>query len=367
MTTDRYSDDHKIVVGGGSGTLTVDATLAVEDLSISNISSEGDINIESTGGDRNLTTDSGVVSINDFQISGNGYLNHINYPFEIFWHSSYMSNSWYFDKNTTFFFKEDATYYNLAVSANNLYFSSRDDVYIRGGIDAGDSTLWLSANNDSSPYIRLKKDTDTVDIVADTINITQTAKTNTVVIPASAFKVIDKYAVYPDPGDESTNTSLDVGDGDLLRHTNNGNIIFSIDTVGSGYVWAHFFAPFPESIPDGSTITNIGCSLDRSVTGNHLGTYCSIREYDFRYEDGAPGEDDPAEVIAAFSSNSTGHESFYTDRTSGGSAINMTIDKKNKGYTLKVVFHLEQGAGRNNIYLTSFKIGYTTTKLDPNI
>lgn len=55
MATDRYSDDHKIVVGGGSGTLTVDANLTVT----------GEVNISGAGsiffsGDANL---SGPVSI----------------------------------------------------------------------------------------------------------------------------------------------------------------------------------------------------------------------------------------------------------------------------------------------------------------
>jgi hypothetical protein len=60
MATDRYSDDHKIVVGGGGGTLTVDANLTVTGLTAT-----GETNISGTGsisfsGDVNL---SGPASI----------------------------------------------------------------------------------------------------------------------------------------------------------------------------------------------------------------------------------------------------------------------------------------------------------------
>jgi hypothetical protein len=54
MATDRYSDDHKIVVGGGSGTLTVEADLAVT----GGISFSGDLAI------------SGSVSATDITVSG---------------------------------------------------------------------------------------------------------------------------------------------------------------------------------------------------------------------------------------------------------------------------------------------------------
>lgn len=184
MATDRYSDDHKIVVSGGNGTLTIDATLDAANISSANdinIESDNDINIESTDGDVNLTTNNhdinlttnnGVVSIDGMNIYRDSLLSHhIDYPVEIIWHSDHASNTWIFDQNTSFLFLNDSTYYNLSVSTNNLYLSSRDDVYIKAGIDAANSTLWLSANGNSTPYIEMLKDTDRINIYGGTSHI----------------------------------------------------------------------------------------------------------------------------------------------------------------------------------------------------
>jgi hypothetical protein len=58
MATDRYSDDHKIVVGGGGGTLTVDANLIVDaDLTVN-----GDINLSGGGV---ISSDGGIISFPD--------------------------------------------------------------------------------------------------------------------------------------------------------------------------------------------------------------------------------------------------------------------------------------------------------------
>jgi len=64
MATDRYSDDHKIVVGGGSGTLTVDANLIADaDLTVS-----GDINLSGGGV---ISSGGGVISFSgDVNLSG---------------------------------------------------------------------------------------------------------------------------------------------------------------------------------------------------------------------------------------------------------------------------------------------------------
>lgn len=353
MATDRYSDDHKIVVGGGSGTLTVDANL--------NVSSADDINIESTGGDINLTTSSGVVSINDFDISKVSSSNHISYENDIYWHSDYLYNTWRFDKNTSFLFYNDLTHYDFEVSTKNLYLSSRDDVYITAGIDTADSTLLLSANNSLSPYIRLKKDTDTIDIVADIVNITQAARANTTIMPGSSFLILESYS---GSGDSSNNANLGVGD--KFEHTTNGNVVWSMDTVGSGYLYGHVFAPLPESIPDGSVITNLGVSLDRDGDTNSLVTTAKIRVY--KFSDGA--DEEWGTSLSSFFSSSIGHKTDYESLVNilpGTSGPTITLNKKEKAYSIKIQFRLTQGGSRCDVYLTSVKIGYTTTKFDPNI
>ena len=70
MATDRYSDDHKIVVGGGAGTLTVEADLNVTgDLAFSGyLDISGDLDVTgnltvSSSGDSNISSSAGNISI----------------------------------------------------------------------------------------------------------------------------------------------------------------------------------------------------------------------------------------------------------------------------------------------------------------
>jgi len=70
MATDRYSDDHKIVVGGGAGTLTVEADLNVTgDLAFSgSLDISGDLGITgdltvSGSGDSSISSSAGNISI----------------------------------------------------------------------------------------------------------------------------------------------------------------------------------------------------------------------------------------------------------------------------------------------------------------
>jgi len=74
MATDRYSDDHKIVVGNGSGTLTVDSDLVVTGLLSStnlDLSGGGSMSFSGTAdfsGDVSISTPSGVIDFSSSSI-----------------------------------------------------------------------------------------------------------------------------------------------------------------------------------------------------------------------------------------------------------------------------------------------------------
>lgn len=340
MATDRYSDDHKIVVGGGSGTLTVDANL--------NVSSANDINIESTGGDINLTANNGVVSIDGMNIYRDSLLSHhIDYPLEIIWHCDYPVNNWNFDKNTTFLFFNDSTYYDLAVYTNDLNLSSRDDVYIRAGISAADSTLLLSANNNSSPYIRLKKDTDTIDIVASEINLIADA------ISASALERDITIAISP----ASFVPCLDDSDADVTTLTLNGAMKHRhANEVGGDIRHSYFAAPLPSSIPNGASIDRVTVRIEKA--GQNAWVSLFLREKDL--VDGSIYNYIPANPTFTFTAEED------TERTDSTHLVASYINKSRFSYTLIFDLHSIAQDEDTVLYIHGMTLTYITKRLDNN-
>ena len=173
-------------------------------------------------------------------------------------------------------------------------------------------------------------------------------------MPGSSFAILELYS-----GSGSTSENADLGTGDEFRHTVNGNVYWTMDTSGSGNVYGHVFASLPESIPDGSIITQMGATLDLSrddsADGETLTVKTMIRSY--KLSDGSD-----VERYAQSIYNLDGHKSFL-----GNLDSSTTIDKANYAYTIKVEFKLQQGGDRKYTYLTGVRIKYTTTKFDPNL
>ena len=350
MATDRYSDDHKIVVGGTAGTKEWEL--------------QADIIRNSAGSDFYITTENAYFTSN--------------------------SSATFSCNGTKFSYTDESRidfYQNLIVNSGaNIIMGSGSDIKmsdtsklygaefdIWAGVDTSSGTLSISANEGHNPKIILSQSgnsitetaglwqvsADTVVITGDTVAIVNsTPRVNTTIVPGSAFNILE---LYDGDGDDNTNAAL--GTNDEFRHTVNGNIKWSMDTSTAGFIYGHIFAPLPDSIPDGSTITHIGCSLDREDNANWMTTYCYIRSYDFR-------DGDDVELYASSVSSTTGHITFFSDdlyNVDDAEYQTMTLDKKNFAYTIKVKFNMQKEGDRNIVYLTSFKIGYTTTKLDPNI
>jgi hypothetical protein len=350
MATDRYSDNHKIVVGGIAGTKEFE-------LQANTIK-------HSANSDLYITTENSYFVSNSY--------------------AEFISNGVkfsYTDASGINFYQDlivDSDVNIIMGSGSDIKMSDTSKLYgaefdIWAGVDTSSGTLSISANEGHSPKIVLSQSgnsitetaglwqvsADTIVITGDTVAITNsTPRANTTIMPGSSFLILESYS---GSGDSSNNAQLGVGDE--FQHTVNGNIIWSMDTIGSGYLYGHVFASLPDSIPDGSVITHLGFSLDRDGDTNFLTTSCYIRSYEF-----SNGND--VEIYAQSISSSTGHITLFSDdlfNATTSAYETMTLDKSNFAYSIKVRFKLEQGGSRCNIYLTSVKIGYTTTKLDPNI
>lgn len=350
MATDRYSDNHKVVVGGASGTKEWEL--------------QADTIKHSAASDFYVYTENAYYTANSgatFSCNGTKF----SYTDEsgIDFYQNLIVNS-----GANIIFGDGS---DLKMSDTSKIYGKEFDIW--AGVGTATGTLTISADEGHSPKIVLSQSgnsitettglwqvsADTVVITGDTVAIVNsTPRVNSTIMPGSSFMILESYS---GSGDSDNNATL--GAGDDFRHTVNGNIFWSMDTIGSGYLYGHVFAPLPDSIPDGSVITHLGFSLDRNGDTNFLTTSCHIRSY--KFSDG-----DDVEIYAQSVSNSTGHITLFSDslfNADTSSYETMTLNKKNYAYSIKVKFKLQQGGSRCDTYLTSVKIGYTTTKFDPNI
>ena len=350
MATDRYSDNHKVVVGGASGTKEWEL--------------QADTIKHSAASDFYVYTENAYYTANSgATFSCNGTKFSYTDESRIDFYQNLIVNS-----GANIIFGDGS---DLKMSDTSKVYGREFDIW--AGVDTSTGTLTISANEGHNPKIVLSQSgnsitetaglwqvsADTVVITGDTVAIANsTPRVNSTIMPGSSFMILESYS---GSGDSDNNATLGVGDD--FRHTVNGNIFWSMDTIGSGYLYGHVFAPLPESIPDGSVITHLGFSLDRNGDTNFLTTSCHIRSY--KFSDGAD-----VEIYAQSVSNSTGHITLFSDslfNADTSSYETMTLNKKNYAYSIKVKFKLQQGGSRCDTFLTSVKIGYTTTKFDPNI
>lgn len=353
MATDRYSDDHKVVVGGSSGTKEFEL--------------QADTIRNSAASDFYITTENAYYTSNSgatFSCNGTKF----SYTDEsgINFYQNLIVNS-----GANIIFGDGS---DLKMSDTSKIYGKEFDVW--AGVGTATGTLSISANEGSNPKIILSQSgnsitetaglwqvsANTIAITGDTVVIVNsTPRANTTIMPGSSFLILESYS---GSGDSTNNSNLGVDD--KFEHTTNGNVIWSMDTIGSGYLYGHVFAPLPESIPDGSVITNLGISLDREGDTNSLVTTAKIRVY--KFSDGA--DEEWGTSLSSFFSSSIGHKTDYESLVNilpGTSGPTITLNKKEKAYSIKIQFRLAQGGSRCDIFLTSVKIGYTTTKLDPNI
>lgn len=384
MSKDKYSDNHTIVVDGGSGTLNVNGNLNVSG-SISSSGGSGG-GLELSGYDLNLAADRNISITGGSTVQNSGVVISAGAGFTD--KGSQIELSSQFNSVVV---KAGVTT-SVSIPTDGISIVAKDDINIYGGAGSVNGVVTLSANNGSSPKLELTESTNTAKITATnfdvlstigsistssnsftvtsatvnvngvtsitlsapTVTVTQNARTKTASIPGASFQILEKY---DGSGDSSSNAVL--GTGDEFRHTENGNVYWTMDTVGSGDIYGHIFAPLPEYIPDGSIITHLGASLDLSrddvSDGQTLTTTVMLRRYTIS---SGVGSTVATEQIIT---NLDGHQSFLSECSS------VTIDRENYTYTILVQFKMQQGGSRKHAYLTSGRLRYTTTKLDPNL
>ena len=324
MATDRYSDNHKIVVGGGAGTLTVDA---------------------------NLTSVSKLEISNDPLYSGDAIL--INSPEQIRWSMSGNPYCWQFQQNAVFnFYDNSSNYYDLDISSYDFRLSCQDDIYLRGGQGSSTNcTLWLSPNGDSSPSIEMQKSTNEITTVATNINInaehimmmaSDITMTVSPVLASRSVTIAVSPASFVPSGDSDADTTTITLHG-AAKHEHSGL---------SG-PHSYFAMPLPESIPNGSSIVSIGARLEK--TGGDVAIEFGIRTKDL--VDGSP-ESDISDDTFGFAASSDGEET----KTRTYSIAN--IDRNRNAYTIWC--NILHGSDTTLVYIHGLLITYTTNKLDNN-
>lgn len=241
MATDRYSDNHTISVSGGAGTLTVDGNLQVT--GSTTLSSDGNINITAEN-DINLTTNT-----DDIKIAAADLLDLRGENLQVL-----IAN---FTSLTTGGSASASVSDTLNVNANEANFSA-------GDISLSASTeLNLSANNDvnitaDQLNIELTGTPERINILnaTSTCDIRFDSDTNgSVALPASAFQITSS------------------GDGE------NTGLVLNLNG-GSGH-YQTFYAPLPDSIPNGSQIAQVGLRYRNDSSSNDGSAIISIQSLNY--------------------------------------------------------------------------------------
>lgn len=314
MATDRYSDDHKIVVGGGSGTLTVDAVLDI------------------TGG-LDVTGNLDVSSDGDIKLDANDLLDLRGETLQILVANSISVNAGgNCDINTDNF---DLSVDNLNVSGDEIDISAVASCSITGGYD-------LNLESDGH-NLNLTAGAD-LNISADTINITlngsspQRINVNnnsancdirfdvqtsaTVTLPASSFQI------------SST------GNGE-----NNGSVLILNGGSGNNQF---FFAPLPDSIPNGSIIATVGIRYSNTDASNDDTVTLKIRSFD--PETGSSYSDlDSVQFTCTATTNEYLTETF-----------NATVNKSTSNHISLLL------GGIGDLYIYCVTLSYVTDRININ-
>lgn len=249
MATDRYSDDHTISVSSGSGTLTIEGSLVVN--GSQDVNSTGSVDI-SAGNDINLT------ATDDIKLLANDLLDLRGENLQVL-----VSN-----------FASVTTGGSATLSISNTLTANANEVVVSAG-DIGLSAsadLNLSADND----VNIEAIGNDVTITANQLNIELTGSPEriiinnntsscdirfdhdtsaTIAIPASAFQVVN------------------TGDGE--------NTGLSLYLNGGSGNYQAFYAPLPDSIPNGSTIATVGLRYNNTSSDDGYATI-SIRSLDYQ-------------------------------------------------------------------------------------
>ncbi len=386
MSKDKYSDNHTIVVDGGSGTLNVNGNLNVS----GSISSSGSSDLGLLGediiisADRNITISGGSTEQNSSVVisSGAGFSDKGS-QIEL---SSYT--------NSLVFKAGVPSSIPVTTLTDGVALVAKDDINIYAGAGSTSGIVTISANNGSTPKFQLTESTNTaaidainvnipgtvtttsiasntlsissptvninssgsVTVQSPTINLIQSSKTVDLIIPGSSFLLSDEYGTDLEP----LTTSLE--SDEYIVRTKNGNIKWKSNRNSEDVCRIYIVAPLPDSIPDGAIITRLGYMLDRT-TGD-ASRFLDISILSRSYTSNS--------LVERFAEDGFNPTSSY-EHASGNLWLDsepttMTIDRNNYNYSIKINLRVTFTSGGDEInYFNGAKVTYTTTKYDTNI
>lgn len=343
MATDRYSDDHKIIVGGTAGTKEWEL--------------QADTIRHSAASDFYITTENAYFSSNSgATFSCNGTKFSYTDESRIDFYQTLIVNS-----GANIILGDGS---DLKMSDTSKIYGSEFDIW--AGVDTSSGTLTISANEGHNPKIVLSQSgnsitetaglwqvsADTIVITGDTVAISQNSVARTFVLSGSSFLFSDEYG----SPSETDKTTTPEGDESFQRSLN-GSLIWISNRNSTDYCRLFVTAPLPDSIPNGSSITHVGYMIDKT-SGDAVRTItCSLvkRSYDSGI----------ATVISTTSADTTAASGYISVEKALTSPE--IINKAEYSYTIRIQIYVWfDSGGEEKNYLSGGIIKYNTSKLDTN-
>jgi hypothetical protein len=317
MATDRYSDDYTIVVGGGSGTMTIDSDLEITGglLLAFGLSIPGNLAVT---GDLSAT---GSITTTNLNLSGSGTSNILSAAGDI----------------------------ALTSSTGDVTVTCKDTLGLYAGVGGTAGIIKISPSGPATPsytsvYMTLSEANDkiiiggpTLSIIADAVELSAEitypiARHRSLAIPYIGFS-----------RDNTQNTVLNVS---------NDSLGIKIEGDGTPGGIAYLDIALPDSIPDGSEITAIWGGFRWSASSG-LSADLSITLY---------------ECAIGSSSTYTLISSDITQISPDGNYHFKTFDishtvAKNKATTISVYLSLPT---THIMYFYGLRVMYDTSKVDIN-
>jgi hypothetical protein len=332
MATDRYSDNHKIIVGGTAGTKEWE-------LQADTIRNSAGSNFYITTENAYFTSNSGAT----FSCNGTKFS--------------------YTDESRIDF------YQNLIVNPGaDIIMGSGSDIKMSDTSKLYGESLWLVAGQNTSngllkitsggdadfsePYIYLIQTSNTISINCDQIGINSPEIYLDGDVRSSGIRTIT-LAVSP----ASFVPCLDDSTADLTTLTLNGTIKHKHNNeVGSDAEYSYFAATLPYSIPNGASIRSIEMRIQKA--GENAFIYPSIRAYDLVGGGSTdfPTSDEYFSMLAAED----------TEKTVSDDLFCLDINKTRYSYTLLIKISSTAADSDTVVYIHGLRLTYTTDRLDNN-
>lgn len=324
MATDRYSDNHKVVVGGASGTKEWEL--------------QADTIKHSAASDFYVYTENAYYTANSgATFSCNGTKFSYTDESRIDFYQNLIVNS-----GANIIFGDGS---DLKMSDTSKIYGKEFDIWAGVGTTTG--TLTISADEGHNPKIVLSQSGNSI---TETAGLWQVSA-DTALITADSFTVaVASRSVTLSSSSASLIPSLEDSTADTTTLTLRGAAKHQ-DSSMTGTGISYFVMSLPDSIPNGASIQSIGLRV-KSTDGGAAITL-GIKEIDL--VDGSPDADIVTD--ATFGIGAPGEELITR---------NISVPNINKTRSAYTIWIQIMSTGDATIYILGTRITYSTTKLDNN-